>query len=57
MCNEKQPVVMSRNELKAYRYICKCRRRRHIKRTMALMCVDMACAVIILVRVISAAMP
>ena len=56
MCNEKQPVVMSRNELRAYRYICKCQRRRRIKRTMTLMGVDMACAAIILVRVISAVM-
>lgn len=53
MCDGKQPVLMSRNELRAYRYICKCQRRRHARRTLALVCVDTICAVIILAKIAS----
>lgn len=53
MCDGKQPVLMSRNELRAYRYIRKCQRRRHARRTLALVCVDTICAVIILAKIAS----
>ena len=52
--SEKKPLaVMSRNELRAYRYVRKCQRRRHVKRTLALLCADAICAVIVLVKIAS----
>ena len=44
-------VLMSKDEWRAYRYSCKCQRRRRTKRLKALACADVVCAVIIIVRV------
>ena len=56
MYEMKAQTLMSRNELRAYRYSRKCQRRRHLRRTMTLICVDILCAVIVLAKIVSLVM-
>ena len=47
----RKPMIMSRDQLRAYRYSCRCQRRRHVKRTLWLMCADVVCGAIILAKI------
>lgn len=53
MCELNEQTLMSRNELRAYRYSCRCQRRRHAKRTLTLVCADVICGAIIIVKIAS----
>ncbi|WP_297232265.1 hypothetical protein [uncultured Flavonifractor sp.] len=44
-------TLMSRNELRAYRYSRRCQRRRHAKRTLTLVCADVICGAIIIAKI------
>lgn len=44
----KLPAAMTREQLRAYRYISRCRRRREVKRRIVMLCVDAACAGIVI---------
>lgn len=49
-------TLMSRNELRAYRYSCRCQRRRHAKRTLTLVCADVICGAIIIAKIAATVM-